>query len=146
MRGSVENVDTTGTAPHFNHPDGSWRRMFITQPPCKCVRVSAETADRTDTDRFIVRYRDDDGVRLGGLYDAMVSGWSKDSFKKFDAMAWIPGYSKQGTEIEETTMEIDIKHGTAYWPEEAAFKDPVWIRYMADLKIRHFPERDFERM
>lgn len=143
MRGSTENDPTRaniGKAPHFTHPDGSWRRMFITQPPCKFVMIMAETLYRTDTEQIVIRYRDDDGVRLGGLYDAMVSGWSTDLRKDFHIMAWMPGYSKQGTKINESVLGIDIKDGTAYWPEEAALSD-LWIDYMADLGNKHVSKK-----
>jgi hypothetical protein len=102
--------------------------------------IMAETLYRTDTEQIVIRYRDDDGVRLGGLYDAMVSGWSTDLRKDFHIMAWMPGYSKQGTKINESVLGIDIKDGTAYWPEEAALSD-LWIDYMADLGNKHVSKK-----
>lgn len=141
MRGSTENEPTRatiGAAPRFTYPDGSWRRMFITQPPCNFVMIMAETMDPTDREKLMIRYRGDDGVRLGRLYDEMVSGWSTDLRKKFHIMAWIPGYCKQGTEIEESTLEIDIKDGTGYWPNEGAWTNPEWIKYVADLRSSHY--------
>jgi hypothetical protein len=144
MRGSTDSASTIGPAPNFNHPDGSWRRMFITQPPCKFVGAMADAADRTDMERFNIRYRDDDGVRLGGLYDAIVSAWSTDLFKRFRIVAWIPRYSKQGTEIEESTLEIDIKDGTGYWPEEVSWTDPIWISYMAECRNKRVSKQEME--
>lgn len=125
MRGSVENMDTIATAPNFNHPDGSWRRMFITQPPCQTVMIMVETEDNEEKWVNNFRYRDIDGVRLGGLYDRMRRSMTTIHAEEFHIMAWILGYSKQGTENYDTTMDIDIKDGTAYWPEEAAFEDLV---------------------
>lgn len=133
MRGSITSASTIGPAPDFNHPDGSRRRMFTTQPPCKFVGVIAQIVDHTDTGRFEVRYHDHDGVRLGGLYDPIVSAWSTDSYHGLDPR-------EQQARHRDRRMDtgIDIKDGTAYWPEEAALKDTAWIKYMADFRNKHF--------
>jgi hypothetical protein len=61
--------DLMGPAPfpRFDHYEGSWRDMFVTQPPCKSVTL--RIFERSSDDSRFLDFKTDKGMKLGELYD-----------------------------------------------------------------------------
>jgi hypothetical protein len=88
--------------------------MFISQPPCFQVSIYFPGLGLRN-----LIYDDPNGVRFGGLYDAMSSQISETTFKMPNMSPIISRYSIQGAahEDEESAAEIDMHDGVARWPE-----------------------------
>jgi hypothetical protein len=76
----VKAVMRPGIFPNFEHPDGIWREMLISQPPCKTVLVTVTTVNPGDGDirELELHLRNDTGVKMGKLYDLIRSKLSGD--------------------------------------------------------------------
>lgn len=108
--------------------------MFISQPPCKSFFVGVNSFEGTCD----ITYDDTDGIRLGGLYDKMVSTLSNDdnfgstippgtgSQQSDDTVFYITtmieNYCERGVGTTTDVMEVPVQGGFARWS-----KDPVWI-------------------
>lgn len=81
---------------HFmklKYPDGLWREMFITQPPCKKVVVTIQ--EQGTWKEVIVQLERDTGIQLGELHDFIHSKISYD-MPKSEAFVTVPNYVDQG--------------------------------------------------
>jgi hypothetical protein len=130
----AERGSSTCRVPTFEFPHGNWRRMFISQPPCKSIFMGIMSLEGMCG----VTYDDADGIRLGGLYDKMVSKFSSDESiesmrlpgtdsqpsndPKFHIMTIIEGFCERGVGTTTEIMEVPVQGGFARWP-----KDPVWL-------------------
>lgn len=78
------------------HPNGVWREMFITQPPCKKVFV---TIHEHGSDKEVsVRLSSETTVNFGDLYDFLHLGTFNDIFDdtpKCETFVTIPNYVDQ---------------------------------------------------
>lgn len=52
----------------FLHRSGLWREMFVTQPPCKTIRVSIYSYLESDIDHQL-DFNREAGIKMGGLFD-----------------------------------------------------------------------------
>jgi hypothetical protein len=55
--------------PVFNHPDGIWREMLISQPPCKSITLRLGCPPDGVYFKLFLGYENDAGVKIGELYD-----------------------------------------------------------------------------
>jgi hypothetical protein len=76
----VKAVIRPGIFPNFEHPDGIWREMLISQPPCKRVLVTVTSVSPGDGDirELELHLRNDTGVKMGELYDLIRAKLSGD--------------------------------------------------------------------
>lgn len=52
----------------FDHPDGTWENMFVTQPPVKTLDVSVDDAKSLGRRRYRFTFSHDEGITLGKLH------------------------------------------------------------------------------
>jgi hypothetical protein len=71
-----------GPVPNFEHPDGTWRGMLISQPPCKKVIVTITHKDRDikEIKDIDLHLRNNTGLKIGELYDLIHSHLTNDLY------------------------------------------------------------------
>lgn len=73
-----------GFTPDFRHPDGRWRDMFISQPPCRSIDITMLPGWAPGF-LHVSGLDNKDGIRLGELYDTITSCLAKQmSFERPD--------------------------------------------------------------
>jgi hypothetical protein len=96
---------------------------YCATSPCTCVTWSPGFF-------HVTSYKDRDGVRLGGLYDA-ISRFRANEVQinrpremqaianlRVDMHFWIRDYSNVDDECPQGTMEVPVRDGVAVFPEE----------------------------
>jgi hypothetical protein len=69
--GRVPPLSNEERFPKFEHHEGTWREMFITQPPCKAITLQSHKWPGAHPCRvgLTLEFKNNDGVKLGELYD-----------------------------------------------------------------------------
>jgi hypothetical protein len=130
----TKDQDSSTRMSNFEFPHGNWRRMFISQPPCKKISMGVISFKGINT----ITHDNADGIRLGGLYDKMVKTLSSDegfvSMRSpgtssqqsndpvFHITTIIESICERGSGYWTDIMEVPVQGGFARWP-----KNPVWI-------------------
>jgi len=131
--GSEAKIDGLGL--DFGHSDGSWRHMFICQPPCERVDISLTTEcvqpfGVIETHKLF--HKDDTGVRLGGLHDCISLNLARGMAlrkpreqTRTHLRVQIRKYCEARCVTLEDTMVVPARDGVAFCPEYLLWKSEV---------------------
>lgn len=100
----------------FEHPSGTWRKMFITQPPCKKVTVEIETPRNYK----LAKCARSTGVKFGELYDLIHSIHPHGLAYDVDVWVTVSGYADEDCMPRKnpSTTRCKVLHGKVLRPEE----------------------------
>jgi hypothetical protein len=123
------NIINPGIPPDLFHPNGSWRDIFISQPPCQkvCVTVKPSWSDRFKHGEISTF---EEGVRLGDLHDtiSLFVANEMECDRPHDQEAivrmrigmgfMLQYYSNVDDERPHGTMEVPVRDGIPLCPEK----------------------------
>lgn len=131
VNGHYSEFEDDLSALDFGHHNGSWRDMFISQPPCKIIKFFLEARCEGALHEIEFRYTNQTGVRLGGLQNgisfalrkAMKSGTSHNGVRKpFLLKIKIQNYCEENFASLSGTMQLPAHDGLAVFPETMVWK------------------------
>lgn len=100
----------------FQHPSGTWREMFLTQPPCKKVTVHIGTTHAFN----LIKCANSTDVKLGELHDRIQSIHPPGSAYDADVRVTVSGYADEGSmpRKDPATTRCKVLHGEVCRPKE----------------------------
>lgn len=120
-----------GEFTNFEHPSGTWRDMFLTQPPCKKVTVEIETAYLFET----VKCASSTGVKLGEVHDRILSVAPLGLTYDMEVRVGVSGYADEDSmpRKDPSTTRCKVLHGEVCRPKELPIQvDPSEIESFED--------------
>lgn len=126
VNGDYREVEDESSVLDFGHPNGLWRDMFISQPPCKVIKflVKAEWEDAVVETEY--RYTKKNGVSLGQLQNSILvalrkgteSRTSHDGVRKqFFLKVETQNYCEENSAFASGTTQLPARNGVALFPE-----------------------------
>lgn len=136
----------SGKSKKFQHPSGTWREMFLTQPPCKKVTVEVETTSAFE----LVKCASSTGVKLGELHDRIQSFHPHGRTYGVHVCVTVSGYADEDSmpRKDPSTTRCKILHGEVCRPKELPIQvDPSEIEsfeYSEDHEDDYDWDDDFD--
>ena len=100
----------------FQHPSGTWREMFLTQPPCKKATVHIGSTHASN----LIKCANSTGVKLGELHDRIQSIHPPGSAYDVDVRVTVSGYADKDSmpRKDPSTTTCKVLHGEVCRPKE----------------------------
>jgi hypothetical protein len=120
----------------FGHPDGNWRHTFISQPPCKTVKIRTITRLGCFASDQVLLHKRRKDVRLGKLHDCILLALANElANRRLPKAARAFTRIRLGMYCEANAcalgeyMEVPVRNGVAVFPEELEWEQVPKITF-----------------